>query len=647
MLKLFSITSPKKPVANLMALLRPFLTLLVFAGVFAPYSFADVQDPFDPFTSQLSKNDPDQLTDKTADELINEARVLLADERLLDARTRLLQALKKDPKKYEAHMLLAGYYSVHVGHFRLALKYIKQAIKLFKEKYGSPPYTDPLTRALHAHLLYLLSQIRLNLDDYQGALDVLDQYSKLNYYDSWYPGSRAWILMKLGRLDEAIKVARLGIIAGAEPGRTLNVLGILLSMRGDSATSLEIFKQAIAYEMALGAGIGQPATPYNNAGEVFKEIFQEEKAEQYWLKATSLPDGCEHVLPSLNLAILYIEQINLLGAKRSMDNFESCVKQYPLRNGEEHRALVHLVRGRVAYHSGHIKEAIKHFETTLQKQQWFGKIGTSVEDLQAAALSSLAAALEADANITGFYRPESLMHRLFLIKRRLQSSLRAWWNMRRARQILTEKLGGFEDLYIRHSDSMLEYPTLGAVLAGFNTHTLKERIKKELSIDHRKNALTYYDLYLAQNLLAHSKEREALALIDKVLSRVRAPYDDLLKLQAILLKLAVYDKFSDDYIWLADQAFQINRAALRNHGLPLPCRIITEDHNIISKIQGSAFLPVNRPNLPYSISAAFDGKNYQLIFKSQHSGGWSVKAKGENLPEAVNRLMDTVFSVDL
>src|SRR5690606_8601721 len=148
-----------------------------------------------------------------------------------------------------------------------------------------------------------LSQARLNLDDYEGAKEVLDEFSSYSYFAPWYPGSRSWVLMKLGDLEEAIRISKVGIMAGAEPGRTLNMLGILLSMTGERQGSLDVFKQAIRYELSLGQ-LGQPATPLNNSGEVYKEIFEEEEAERSWLRATSLPDGCEHVLRSLNLALM-------------------------------------------------------------------------------------------------------------------------------------------------------------------------------------------------------------------------------------------------------------------------------------------------------------------------------------------------------
>jgi tetratricopeptide (TPR) repeat protein len=236
-----------------------------------------VDDPFDPFDifgfDELATTDD---KNKTADELVREASLLLATDRPLDARTKLLKAIKRDPNQYKAYYLLSGYYLVHVGHYRLALKYIRRAQELFEKENGPPPYTSHLLQLEHGNLLYYLSQCRLNLDNYRGSLDALDEYHKYGYRAEWYPGARSWVLMKLGRVQEAIKVAREGLLSGAEGGRTLNMLGILLSMNDQPQESLEVFRQAIAYEFSQGTD-GQPATPLNNAGEVYKELFDDVK----------------------------------------------------------------------------------------------------------------------------------------------------------------------------------------------------------------------------------------------------------------------------------------------------------------------------------------------------------------------------------
>lgn len=531
-------------------------------------------DPFDPF--DLGDSDPlaseKEDSTKSADTLLREASTLLISERPLDARTKLLRALQRDPNLYRTHYLLAGYYLVHVGHFRLAMKYIKRAEELFEKEHGSPPYSNHALQLEHANIIYYQSQIRLSLDNYQGALDSLDQYATLGYASEWYPGSRAWVLMKLGKINEAITVARAGILIGAEPGRTLNMLGILLSMNGQPQEALDVFRKAIANEFSSGSE-GQPATPLNNSGEVYKEMFDEDKAESSFLRAISLPDGCEHVLPSLNLALLYIEQLKLEAARSTMDGFDRCVAQFPLRNNEEHAALVHLARGRIDLHNGQIEKAIEHFRSAMDGTQWFGKIGTNQNDLLVATTISLSQALDRRVNILRTTVNSTWREWLANLRERTSNSLESWWLMRRARQMLTGELNDIEDLQIRNTDSLLEYPTLGEALQGLSKRSLARRLQREGEIDQRAPAKLFYQLYGTERSLGMWPSSETLSSLDSVIDRARPRYDELLKTHAMLLRMRTLQQNSSRYRDLAYRVFFTTPALLRNYGLPLPVQL--------------------------------------------------------------------------
>lgn len=616
------------------------------------------QDPLDPFAPQYKLSSPEETgtadstesdQDKSVDQLLEEAaRLLELEERPLDARTKLLTAMQKSPGDYRPYMLLSGYYMDVVGHFKLSLRYARRSLQLFISNAGQPPYSDLLTAYQHGHLLYLLSQVRLNLDDYQGALDTLDEYASWGYYRDWYAGSRAWVLMKLGRLDEAIKVARMGILAGSEPGRIYNMLGILLSMTGKRTESLDVLDRATRWELSMGRD-GRPATPLNNAGEVYDEIFEERDAETSWLKATSLPDGCEHVLPSLNLALLYMDQNRAADAKKAMDNFESCMAQYPLRNGEEHRALVHLARGRIALAAGQPDEAVSHMEDALERRQWFGKIGTSQEDLQTAAMISLAQALRARNNRLRTRVSASFPAAFMTFKERILSEIRAGWLMRRARQILSEDLKDFEDIYIRNTDSLLDYPSLGEVLARFPLRLAVRRIEREAAKDDRRQADVYYRAYLIECRFVRGSRREALQQLDLLLPELRDGLDESLKIHLLLMKLGAFRPDGEAYSRLAKRIFSLSRAALRNGGYSLPVNYQTSlsDDPIRSYLKGSAFYTDNSVEHSFRIRSSFADGAFVLEFSEAESGQGRITVKASDAKEAFNRLMDEVFSVAL
>lgn len=617
-------------------------TLLCFLFTHVSPSHADLKDPLDTF-DQLPDEEKSEDDTKSAQELLHEAQQLLSDDspRPLDARTILLKLLKREPKNFEAHILLAEYYMQFVGHFRLAMKYVKRAEQILGEGAGQPPYENVLVRAQHQILLDALAQARLNLDDYKGALDALDEVQKWGYIDPNYPATRAWVLMKLGRLDEAIRIARLGASFYPE-GRILNMLGILLSMKGEPESALRIFNQAVSWETLRGKG--RPATPLNNSGEVYRELFEDDKAEGSWTLAKTMPDGCEHVLPSLNLALLYIEQANFAGAKRSMDTFESCVAQYALRNGEEHAALVHLARGRIALHSGDISSAITHIEQSLQNVQWFGKIGTNQEDLTAAAYASMSHALQAQGELLKSTHPTSLMHRLSLMKARATSALRAWWSARRARQILFEQLNDFEDIKIRHTDSLLEYPTLGSVLRDVSPFLLQRRIDKEL--DRRPPAHTYYNAYLAESSLAQGRKAEGQKLMQEVLRTLRPKYDEFLRFHVLALQLKEIDFKSPEYQRIVSEIFEKAPALVRNYGLSLPVQFEGDREAFAAVEEYSPFKFSERRDRGFVLQGERVEEGYLLRFR-RTSGGESVTVKGASLPEIINELTGSVFRDNL
>ncbi len=627
---------------------RLLIFLLSALCLWSTGSAAQIRDPFDPFDLQEDlSNNREADANKSAKQLVREALILQQSERFLDARTKLLLALEKDPGEFMAHLMLADYYLRQVGHFRLALRYTKQALSLFTQDYGKPPYSDPAPRFIHMDLLNLLSNVRLNLDDYQGSLDALDEYQKLGYYETWLPASRAWVLMKLGRLDEAIKVARMGMLAGADDGRTLNVLGILLSMTQDKEASLRVFNQAIQQELALGK-MGSPATPLNNAGEVYRELFREETATRFWDRSLRLPDGCEHVLPSLNLALLNMEETKYAEANATLNNFESCTAQFPLRNGEEHRALVHLARGRIALHTGRVDEAITHLEAASQRRQWFGKIGTSQKDLEAAATISLAQALRAKNSHLRRRLPAGLAEKLQSWKERCQNGLRAWWLMRRVRGVMVEDLKDMEDLYIRNTDSLLEYQTLGEVLAGFPPRLLVRRLKIEQQKDKRTIAAVYYKTYLAESYLKHSRIKEARKLLDEVLTSARPTFDSAIEVQALLLWMKTLRTADSSYADLAYRVFSTSRSELLNSALPLPVNFVNLDEETLTHLRKSAFLPDNSNPLPCNISQDQDEKGlFILHFACATGPTGNVRVKAKDLLQAVNNLAASVFVRDL
>jgi tetratricopeptide (TPR) repeat protein len=509
--------------------------------------------------------------------LIAEAQGLFMERRPLDARAKLQQALQLAPNDYRPNFYLGVYYLTEVAHFQLADRYLTRAEQLFRQDYGSE--LDGTLKSegwrQNAKLLQYLTEAKLNLDNYPLALKYAERFGN-TYWDEWYPGTKAWILMKLRRIDEAIQEAQTGILRGADETRTYNILGILYSLKGDRKAALEAFKRAIKAELSM-LGSSQAATPLNNSGEVYRELFQDDMAEASWLRALQLPDGCDHILPSLNTALLYIEQLRLFQAERTLTDFEACFAQKSQRSDTEHRALLALARGKIALREGDSRKALKLFLQAADREQFYGKIGTDPEDLEFAASISLSQAYLAESE-----RLKDQPSSFFSIQR-FQSKIgeewlriKSWWQLRNARQIAVSKLNNFEDLYVRNTDSMLEYPTLGIFFDGVSKSEALSRIESVRKNDGRKDSAVFYELYLLEQSVRSGISNSDLDRLEILLREIR-PEDSLLRAQALSLLINAYDekqgyfsKISGKQLSLKEELYDLLPAQLRIIGSSLP-----------------------------------------------------------------------------
>jgi hypothetical protein len=561
------------------------------------------------------------------EELLLNAQTLLATGRPIDARAKLIEAVRLAPNDYRPHMLLGRYYLFEVAHFKLAYRHLKTSDTKFAAKYGKDDKVDALYQNQHAILLYLLSEAELNLDKYEESLKTLDRFEE-RYWMDWYPGTRAWLLMKLKRVDEAIRIAQFGVYKKSDLRRTWNILGILLSVKGKRELSLEAFKEAIKAELSIG-GSGMIATPLNNAGEVYREMFKDDLAEASWVRAVRLPDGCEHILPSLNLANLYIDQLRLFQAERVLRDFEACFQQQSFRKDTEHRTLLALARGKIALHSNKLAESLEKLEVATSDQQWFGKIGTNENDVKVAASSALAQTLNAiavakkDTYYDSYYAwAKSKVEIPFL-------RARAWWLNRQARKTAVEELEDFEDLFIRNTDSMIQYPTLGRTLAGFNTASASKRFTRMKETDSRENAHLYYDLYRATNLLEAGERSQATKILREISPLWRST-DRLARAETLaLLTLAqkrarsFWQTPSSEELQNIEELYSLLPSQVRYYDFRLPVKLnVNSTNSGANKYLKTAakFLQSNR-----FLSVPDSNARYQLSLLSPESGTLKIQ----------------------
>jgi len=225
--------------------------------------------------------------------------------------------------------------------------------------------------------------------------------------------------------------------------------------------------------------------------------------------------------------------------------------------------------------------------------------------------------------------------------------MRVWWLLRRAQQILTEDLKGIEDIFIRNTDSVLDYPTFGIALEGMPTALLEKRIAVEQQRDLRSAAIPYYRMYLAQSLINKGRSSEARELLQKVIADSREKFDAALKREAMLAEAILLSSDSERYAKLSEGIFFDSRAALRNAGLTLPVNYHIADSSIVSQLARTNLQPTAGSSLEYVVDYNREGTKHVFGFRSKQGLVPNVRVSGDDLVSVLHKFRAAVFSEQL
>jgi hypothetical protein len=159
--------------------------------------------------------------------------------------------------------------------------------------------------------------------------------------------------------------------------------------------------------------------------------------------------------------------------------------------------------------------------------------------------------------------------------------IRAWWNERPARELTVDELENFEDLYIRNTDAMLEYGTLGTFAASFPRTSIERKLDRMEQTDSRPDAHTHYSLYRAEALLKAGRAQEANQLLASLKWR---EIDRLAQAQALAVQIKAQqssftwlsrpdEKQKRELAELKERLFSLLPSHLRYAGAPLPVKL--------------------------------------------------------------------------
>lgn len=171
-----------------------------------------------------------------------EADRLLKDNKLLAARTKAEEVLKDNPDSIVANFVLGAVLREAEGDLPRAMWRMSRARQLFEERYGaSPPQTAPW--GTHREILQAIASLAGEMEEYEYQLQILDFHDAL--YQPQLVAAHAWPLLRLGKFDEARKVAKTAMTTGDKYEQSLG-RNALCAIEGEARERQPYFDACLA-----------------------------------------------------------------------------------------------------------------------------------------------------------------------------------------------------------------------------------------------------------------------------------------------------------------------------------------------------------------------------------------------------------------
>ncbi len=174
--------------------------------------------------------------------LEDEAYKLLKENKLLSARTKAEAVLEKNPDSILGNYVLGNVLRDAEGDLARAMFRLGRARQLFEGVYGSSPaQTSPWP--LHREMLSTIQALAGEMEEYEYQLQILDFHDAL--YDPHLVAEHAWPLLRLGKFDEARKVARTASAASDQLEASLG-RNALCAIEGEARQRKAYFESCFA-----------------------------------------------------------------------------------------------------------------------------------------------------------------------------------------------------------------------------------------------------------------------------------------------------------------------------------------------------------------------------------------------------------------
>lgn len=300
----------------------------------------------------------------------------LEAHKYVSVRTLADRVLNADPNSFRGHFLMGV--AQHLGEANLAKArfHLQRSQELFEARYGTAP--DPMAtetavyRAALVELVYVFGEMDQHAEKI-ATVDLLRQRLEVDYSPL-----KAWPLMKLGRFDEAVRLAE---EASGSPIPFFQAVG----RTALCAVESERRRRDAAYAACMAAAdpwLDDPsegAIELTNAGAAAEEMGRFDEAEQLYMMAVARkPEGSAN--PYGRLTNLYVRQgrfVEALSSWRAMRDYRARRPGAHLDQQDEAEAT--MLGATLLMMGGRVEEAAKITRRVVERPDRKGTSSAAAE----------------------------------------------------------------------------------------------------------------------------------------------------------------------------------------------------------------------------------------------------------------------------
>jgi len=230
------------------------------------------------------------------------------------ARELAQQLLREDASSIEGHTLLGSVLYEIEGDLARARHELLKAKQLFEARYGKTADNGD-AQLWHALALDLLDQIASEMGSEKEALAYQREWDAL--YDTTRPRWSAWLLMRLGRLDDAKALAEHELATATTVGQRDQARTALCAVQAERLDRAGSYEACLGAAQASEAEGGEDAVMWWNAAEAASMDLRLDEIERLLLKSTEY-GAQDYMNPWSDLVRLYTSQGRFAEAAASL-----------------------------------------------------------------------------------------------------------------------------------------------------------------------------------------------------------------------------------------------------------------------------------------------------------------------------------------